>query len=80
MLVAAAAAPLSGGRHGGRLLQLRVSALGAPRKLRESREPLNRTSRERNAKLDAPIVESRRAQKLSGCESDSRSRVIRPAG
>ena len=28
VLVAAAAAPLSCGRHGGRLLQLRVSALG----------------------------------------------------
>ena len=30
MLVAAAAAPLPGGRHGGRLLQLRVSALARP--------------------------------------------------
>src|ERR1043165_2972685 len=34
-LVAAAAAPPEGGRHGGRSLQLRVSALGAPRELRE---------------------------------------------
>ena len=39
VLVAAAAAPLLGGRHGGRLLQLRVIALGA-RNQSSARSPL----------------------------------------
>ena len=49
VLVAAAAAPLPGGRHGGRLLQLRVSALGALTIFEERRDGAVGTSGDENS-------------------------------
>jgi len=53
MLVAAAAAPPEGGRRGGRLLQLRVIALGRPR---EKFEITNHTSTTFIASVTVPLA------------------------
>ena len=62
VLVAAAAAPLFGGRDGGRSLQLRVSALAGLRELRENTAPSNSICRECHIRLDRtkPVWPGRR--------------------